>query len=40
MGKNANDMAMINPLTGLFYGQTFFDKADECLKILHQIRAI
>ena len=32
MEKNANEMTMISPLTGLFYGQTFFDKADECLQ--------
>ena len=32
MGTNANEMTMISPLTGLFYGQTFFDKADECLQ--------
>ncbi|MBQ8278905.1 MAG: EAL domain-containing protein [Roseburia sp.] len=32
MGNNANEMTMISPLTGLFYGQTFFEKAEECLQ--------
>ena len=32
MEKNANEMTMISPLTGMFYGQTFFDKVEECLQ--------
>ena len=32
MEKNVNETTMISPLTGLFYGQTFFDKVEECLK--------
>lgn len=32
MERNANEKTIISPLTGLFYGQTFFDKAEDCLK--------
>ena len=32
MEKNTNEMTMVSPVTGLAYGQTFFDKAEECLR--------
>lgn len=32
MKNAASEVTMISPLTGLFYGQTFFDEAEECLK--------
>ena len=32
MEKTAKEITMISPLTGLLYGQTFFDKVEECLK--------
>lgn len=30
--KSTNEAVMINPLTELYYGQTFFEKVEECLR--------
>lgn len=40
MGTNANEMTMISPLTGLFYGQTFLTKQMNVCRIRRQIPAI
>ena len=32
MEKNVNEQKMISPVTGLLYGQSFFDEAEVCLK--------